>query len=326
MCTRTLWNTNKLGVFAARTMDWPITTDPRLMVFPQGTARDGGLLGRERVIDEDDALQWTATYGSLVTTTYGLGSADGINERGLGAHFLFFTNCDFGAPRAGHRRVHAGLWAQLLLDQAATVSEALDVLDEIDLVMIDAMGFRTTVHVAIEDASGDSAIIEFVAGDKHVHHGREHVIMTNDPPYDDQLGFLAEHDFDEATRETVLPGNVNPRDRFVRAAYYTRALPEPANEREAVAGVMAIARNVSVPFGAPYKEVGTVYNTEYRTVCDLANLRYFFELTTNPSLVWAELGDFDLSPGAAPMVLDPHDISLAGDVGHSFSTLDPVPF
>ncbi len=124
MCTRVLWNTNDLGVFAGRTMDWPITTDPRLVVFPQGTPRDGGMLGTERVIDAEHALKWHATYGSLVTTTYGLGSADGLNERGLGAHFLFFTSCDFGEPRPGCPRVHAGLWAQLLLDRAATVTAA----------------------------------------------------------------------------------------------------------------------------------------------------------------------------------------------------------
>ena len=44
--------------------------------------------------------------------------------------------------------------------------------------------------------------------------------------------------------------------------------------RQAVAGLMAIMRNVSVPFGAPYTEFG-VYNTEYRTVVDLTNRLYF---------------------------------------------------
>ena len=47
MCTRTWWSTNELGVFASRTMDWPTTTDPRLVVFAQGTARDGGQLGTD---------------------------------------------------------------------------------------------------------------------------------------------------------------------------------------------------------------------------------------------------------------------------------------
>ncbi len=72
----------------------------------------------------------------------------------------------------------------------------------------------------------------------------------------------------------ALPGNVNPQDRFQRATYYRALLPQPKTEREAVAGILSVMRNVSVPFGAPYKDFG-IYNTEYRTVCDLTNQRYF---------------------------------------------------
>jgi len=51
-----------------------------------------------------------------------------------------------------------------------------------------------------------------------------------------------------------LPGNVNPVDQFQRAAYYSALLPNPGSQRQAVAGLMAVMRNVSVPFGAPYDE------------------------------------------------------------------------
>ena len=60
-----------------------------------------------------------------------------------------------------------------------------------------------------------------------------------------------------------LPGNVNAVDRFQRAAYYSAysaGLPTPTSQRQAVASVMAIMRNVSVPFGAPYGDFG-VYET-----------------------------------------------------------------
>lgn len=97
--------------------------------------------------------------------------------------------------------------------------------------------------------------------------------MTNDPTYAKQLDLLAAQDFSHPSSEMALPGNVNAVDRFQRAAYYSALLPEPADERQAVAGVMAIMRNVSVPFGAPYAEFGA-YNTEYRTVCDLTNRMY----------------------------------------------------
>jgi choloylglycine hydrolase len=114
-----------------------------------------------------------------------------------------------------------------------------------------------------------------------------------------------------------LPGNVNPRDRFARADYYLAMLPEPQDEREAIAGVFAIARNVSVPFGAPYKNFG-IYNTEYRTVMNLTDKRYYFELTTAPNVIWADLLQTNLTAGSPVMVLNPDDIALSGNVTDKF--------
>jgi penicillin V acylase-like amidase (Ntn superfamily) len=44
-----------------------------------------------------------------------------------------------------------------------------------------------------------------------------------------------------------LPGNVNPADRFQRAAYYLALLPEPKTEREAVANAVQVAVLVDPP-------------------------------------------------------------------------------
>jgi choloylglycine hydrolase len=323
-CSRILWNDNKLAVVVARTMDWPESTEPVLTVFPRGMKRNGGRLGPVEVI-KDNPLTWTTKYGSLVTTIYGVGTADGFNERGLGAHMLFLKSADFGPRDTNKPGVNGGLWAQYLLDNAATVNEALALLDNVQVVMTEARGTKTTVHLAIEDASGDSAIIEYVGGKQVVHHGREFKIMTNDPTYDEQLALLKKLDFSKPSSDTPLPGNVKPTDRFQRIAYYLPMLPEPKSEREAVAGVLAIARNVSVPFGAPYKGFG-IYNTEYRTVIDLTNKRYFFELTTSPNVIWANLAKFKLAAGAPVMVLNPDKINLAGEVSGKFRKSAKVPF
>src|SRR6202000_3342071 len=45
MCTRVLWNDNKLAVLAGRTMDWPESTEPILTVAPRDYQRHGGKLG-----------------------------------------------------------------------------------------------------------------------------------------------------------------------------------------------------------------------------------------------------------------------------------------
>lgn len=124
---------------------------------------------------------------------------------------------------------------------------------DVDIIGVHAHGHDATLHLALEDAGGDSAIIEFVEGGPVIHHGRQYTLMTNDPTYDEQLALLSRQDFSHPGRDMPLPGNVNPVDRFARAAYYAALLPAPASQRQAVAAVMAIMRNVSVPFGAPLR-------------------------------------------------------------------------
>ena len=89
--------------------------------------------------------------------------------------------------------------------------------------------------------------------------------------------------------------------------------------------MLAIACNVSVLFGAPYGEFG-IYNTEYRTVINLTKLRYYFELTTSPNVIWADLTKFDLTPGSPVKTLNPDSIDLSGDVTDKFQKVDKAPF
>lgn len=311
MCTRILSNTSGTAVIVGRTMDWPDSTMPVITAFPRGMVRRGGHIGDVEAFP-DDALQWTSRHGSLVTTVYGVGTADGVNERGLAVHLLYLEGTDFGDPVPGVASVHAGLWPQYLLDVAADVPEALEALEQVQVLMMESHGHRATVHMAIEDASGDSAVIEYLDGERVVHHGRDHTILTNEPPYPEQIRMLRDRDFSRPSDTTSLGGNVNPVDRFQRAAYFLSLLPEPANIRQAVAGVLAIARNVSIPFGAPYEGFG-LYNTEYRTVVDLTNLRYFFELSTSPNVIWVDLASVDLAEGAPVRTMDPDDIALSGE-------------
>jgi penicillin V acylase-like amidase (Ntn superfamily) len=321
VCTRALWNTDKY-VMAGRTMDWPESTEPTIVAFPRGRERDGGTVGGV-VAFSDNPLRWTSSYASLVTTVYGIGTVDGFNEAGLGMHALYLKATDVGARDPGRPGMQMALFGQYLLDQAASVAEALELLDTFQPVMVAARGHEATIHFALEDSTGDSAIIEFAGGEPVVHHGRQFTIMTNDPTYDEQLALLARQDFSRPSSDMPLPGNVNAVDRYQRAAYYAALLPDPADVRQAVAGLMAVMRNVSVPFGAPYAEFG-VYNTEYRTVVDLTGKQYVFELSTSPNVIWVEFAGLDLS-GSEPLQINPYDATLVGDVTARFVP-QAVPF
>lgn len=322
-CSRILWNDNGYAVIVGRTMDWPESTEPVLTVFPRGLERDGGKAGAETVVAENPA-RWTSKYGSVVTTVYGIGTADGMNEKGLAVHLLYLTATDFGVRDPGKKGLHAGLWGQYMLDNAATVEEALKLFEGIQPVMIEANGHKSTLHLAMEDATGDSAIVEYIGGKPVIHHGRDFRVMTNDPTYDEQLALLKKQDFSKPGSNVVVPGNVNAVDRFQRATYFLNNLPPPANEREAAASILSVARNVSVPFGAPYKGFG-IYNTEYRTAANLTDKTYFFELTTNPSVIWTNLAAMNLETGQPVRILDPDSIELSGNVIGSFRAA-PAPF
>ena len=102
-------------------MDWPASTEPLIVAFPPGRLRDGGAAAGGTVVKENP-LRWTSRYGSLVTTVYGMGAIDGINERVLSAHGLYLRSTVVGPRDPTKPGLHLGLWAPYLLDQAGTAS------------------------------------------------------------------------------------------------------------------------------------------------------------------------------------------------------------
>jgi penicillin V acylase-like amidase (Ntn superfamily) len=319
-CTRILSNTNAGEIIVARSMDWATTTEPILTVLPRGLRHDGGRVGTTDDVKENP-LQWTSTYGSVVTTIYGIGTADGINERGLAAHMLYFPPAAYGQRNPAKAGLQAALWAQYALDSSATVAQALTNLQKIQVVKISIVAHgqtqNATVHLALEDATGDSAILEYIGGKLIVYHGRQYRVMTNAPAYNEQLKLLSELNFSNPTMDTPVPGNVNPRDRFQRATYYLSVLSKPNTEREAVAGMFTLIRSVSIPYGAPVN--GSTFDTEYRTVSDLTHGRYYFELTSAPNVIWIDLKALNLNQGASVMKLNPNNIDLSGNVNAKFA-------
>ncbi|NDB95303.1 MAG: linear amide C-N hydrolase, partial [Verrucomicrobia bacterium] len=128
-------------------------------------------------------------------------------------------------------------------------------------------------------------------------------------------------DFNQPGQDTPVPGNISAADRFQRAAYFSKFFPEPKDMQQAFATILAAIRSVSVPFGTPYNKLGDgfpVYNTEYRTVCDLSHGVYGFELTTTPNFFWVELALFQPEKAKSSMSLTPGSIDLAGEVSGQF--------
>lgn len=223
-CTLVLWNTNGISPIVGRTMDLYRDDKPQLIVYPRGLKREGGT--------GENTLTWTAKYGSVVITLFDTeNTSEGLNEAGLSASLLYLEGTRYETRDFTKPSVSIGLWAQYLLDNYKTVSEALNALSTFQVVSKEIGGRSWPIHLAIQDKTGDMAIIEFVNGEMKIHHGPQYRVFANEPTYDIQLNNLKRYKLFRGT--LPMPGDFDSLSRFVRASSYLKTLPQPKDEIEA---------------------------------------------------------------------------------------------
>lgn len=289
-CTRAVYLGPDNMVVTGRTMDWKEDPQSNIYFFPKGMERRGGIT--------DNSVKWTSSYGSIVTAGYDIGICDGMNEKGLVANLLFLAETDYHRP--GDKRPVMGLsiWTQYVLDNFATVDETVEELGK-ELFRIDdpdlPNGAKSTLHLSISDSTGNSAIFEYIAGKLVIHSGKDCQVMTNSPTYDKQQ--TLDDYWNQIGGLIMLPGTNRASDRFVRASFYIKALPQTSDYRQAVAGVFSVMRNVSVPLGISIPSQPNIASTRWRTVADQKNRVYYFESTLSPDIFWIDLKKLDFNPG-----------------------------
>lgn len=320
-CTRAVYLGPEGQTVTGRTMDWLETMDTNVWVMPRGKVNDAGMGER--------GMQWTSRYGSVITSVYEAGTADGMNERGLVANTLFLVETEYPPAEGDDRpQMPISAWAQYVLDNFATVAEAVAGLrqDRFRTVMVTAPnGKDGTIHLSLSDASGDSAIIEYIGGKLVIHHDRAYQVMTNDPPFDQQLALDA---YWKAIGGTVmLPGTNRPADRFARASFYINATEQTADPVKSVAAVFSVMRNVSVPRGISTPDRPNISSTIWLTVADQKNLVYYFQDTASPSVLWVDLKRIDFAEGSGVRKLEVEgNTMLGGDQTDGFRPAVPFVF
>lgn len=301
-CTRALYVAENGLVITGRSMDWSEDMHTNLWAFPRGIARDGAAGA--------NTPKWTSKYGSLVAAGYDVGSADGMNEAGLVANLLYLAESDYGQPD-GRPAISISVWAQYVLDNFATVAEAVEALAKEPFRVIAPKlpnGDGAQLHLAISDPTGDSAIFEYLGGKLVIHHGKQFTVMTNSPSFDQQLALNSY--WEEIGGLTFLPGTNRAADRFARASFLIKAVPTKADphfitavpdqefEYQAAASVLSVLRSVSVPLGITTPGEPNIASTLWRAISDQTNRIYFFDSSTSPNSFWVPLADLDLKEGA----------------------------
>jgi choloylglycine hydrolase len=165
--------------------------------------------------------------------------------------------------------------------------------------------------------------MEYLDGKLELYQSHDYQVMTNEPPYDEQLVIQR---YLETMANTTLPGTPSSLDRFARMAENLRRAPVASTMMEALAIVQSLLRGISVTLRT---QTSTVSNaaTLWRTMADTG--RYFYESATEPVSLWVGLDALDLSPRGTvkKLSLDPRNgTGLAGRHGeatHEFVDAEP---
>lgn len=318
-CTRAVYLGPDGMTATGRTMDWSEPIPTSLHLFPRGIERRGA--------KGDNTLVWTSKYGSLSVSGYDVGITEGMNDRGLVASLLFLPESVYERPDDTRPALGLSIWTQYVLDNFATVDETVAELSK-ERFRIDAPdlpgGKQSRLHLAVTDASGDTAVFEYLDGKLHIYHDRRYRILTNSPAYDLQLA-VADY-WRQVGGLAMLPGTNRSSDRFARAAFYIEAVVQSADPAVAVPAVMSVMRNVSVPYGISTPGMPHISSTRWRSVCDQKNRVYYFEPTLSMETFRVNLAAADLAEGAPERVLRLDDGQVyAGDVTNRF-TVAAKPF
>lgn len=322
-CTRLVYKGPNNTVITARSMDFGIEIPANLWLFPKGIKRNGEV-GKS-------SIEWTSKYGSVISSSWDIGSSDGMNEKGLVANMLWLVASKYPAfEKDGNTKgLSVSLWAQYALDNFATVAEAVASFKKETFVVvtdfIPGTDKYTTVHLSLSDAKGDNAILEYIEGKLVIHHSPSYVVMTNDPPFEQQLAI--DNYWKRIPGNIFLPGTNNPPDRYVRASFYLNAIPQTDNTRVAVASVLSVIRNCSVPYGITTEGFPNISSTRWRTVADQKNLVYYFENVLTPNTLWVDFSKLDFSEKASVMKLDLSNNQIySGETSDQFKKSKPFQF
>ncbi|MEB3303319.1 MAG: linear amide C-N hydrolase [Cyanobacteriota bacterium] len=330
-CTRVLFTAPDGTVITGRSMDWSEDMRSNLWAFPRGMERNGA--------GGTHTPRWRSRYGSVVVSGYDLGTAEGMNEQGLVANLLYLGESDYGTPD-GKPVLSISLWAQYVLDQFASVEEAVSHLRKEPFRIVAPIlpnGQGAQLHLSLSDASGDSAILEYIKGRLVIHHGKQYTVMTNSPSFDQQLALNSY--WQSIGGAAFLPGTIRAADRFARASYLLKALPrrlDPAYSdgvpkhsftHQALASVLSLVRGVSVPLGITTPGQPNIASTIWRAVSDQRRRVLLFDSVSSPSVFWVSLDQVNLSPGAPVRKLQVAGGRVhAGETAAKFEASPPFAF
>lgn len=300
-----------------RTMEFGFQLSSEMIVIPRqfaltATGPDGKVGG---------GMAWTSKYAAVGLNALDMPVlTDGMNEKGLTGGILYFPDyAGYADPKtADPDRAMAPwdflTWALTNFETVAEVREAAAGIAIID-VAEPTMGMVPPFHYTLHDATGASLVVEPVDGTLKVYDNPLGV-MTNAPEFDWHLTNLKNYvklspynapplalggqsvpSFGQGSGLLGIPGDPTPPSRFIRALGYTMSVTPVAPGVESVRLAEHIANNFDIPVGWIRPDAGDkspLEFTQWTTVGDIKNLRYYVKTYEDQVLRGVDLMSFDL--------------------------------
>ena len=297
-CSRILYEGQDSLYVVGRSLDWKTPIPTNLYVYPRGIHKMGS--------DRPGAVEWTSKYGAVYAVGYDGGVTEGMNEKGLVVNGLFCKGTVYDNEETMKRPpLSMAMFVAWLLDNNATVEEVKGVLHEHNFSLSGATfdgGTVSALHWGVTDATGKSIIFEFNHGVINIYDMGDYRAMSNDPNWPSMTAIIDY--WDKKGGQNTLPGTVSSPDRCVRGNYFAHHVKQTADADLGVSIARSILVNCCVPYTYEIETEPNVSSTQWRSYADVRDLRYYFDIVTNPGYYYVDLKELDLRPGAKILKLD----------------------
>jgi choloylglycine hydrolase len=319
-------------VVSVRTLDFPIVdetivTDVRLQAFEAGRVwvSDWQGIGNGRA--------WRNRYGfvgmhALAYLTKLLGgrivNMDGLNTEGLSAAYLWLDAAKFAYPaKIPDRQDQSVAFYDVVnyfLGNFATVAEARRALTDPEFWgYIKPWGLPpfslVPLHMVVRDATGASMIVEWTKGEQQIYDGPAvdaiGGLLTNDPPYPQQLANLDQQKYRDAKPEhgmAGIPGDSTMPGRFVRLAKLRQyaLMNRGGRPVDALQVAAHLVNNVDVVLGTNHEDIPIEDFTGPVLIRDHVNRVLYFKGNNNQSYRKIVLANVDFGkPHNEGILADP---------------------
>ncbi len=293
-CTRFTYVGVDDAVYTGRTMDWSVTDDVELHLMPRGVKRVSKA-------EKGRPAHWTSKYGSVIAVSFGKSLNSGLNEAGLAVDGLWLEVTDYGDANKASRSVGGNEFPLYVLDNFATVAEAVAFLEKgkLGIAQEKVPGTDTDLklHFMLTDKTGDNAVIEYLKGKIHVYRSKGQAAMTNDPVYTEMKA--VEQLYRDRGLEKNMPGTSHAVDRYLRAVGWMNQVKHDEKlAHETVPDyfkVMGILRTVSTPLGLTDAENPQNCSTLWRVATDLAKGVFTIDSAYAMTTFTVKLSDLDFT-------------------------------